>query len=305
MSEKIRNSRLKTISLVSLVLNSLLAAVKILIGFIAGSYAVIADGIDSSMDVAMSIFMLMTSRIIKKGPNERFPYGYRKAENITTSIITFIIFSVGLQLFITNIRGFILHVEHEIPSFMAIYATLFSIVGKIFLAFWQYREGKKIESPMVVANAINMRNDIILSTSVLIGLFFTFYFKLPIIDRIMAFMLSIYIMWVAIKLFRENTVDLMDGVVDCTIYNKVFEAIKEIKGVHNPHRIRIRKLGYMYIVDLDIEVEGNMTVTESHDLGTLVEKSIKEQIENIYDVMLHIEPIGNFEKGERYGVSDN
>ena len=61
----------------------------------------------------------------------------------------------------------------------------------------------------------------------------------------------------------------------------------------------------MYIIDLDIEVYGYMTVTESHDLGVIVEKRIKDQIENVYDVMLHIEPIGNFEKGERFGVSDN
>ena len=302
MAENKRDNQLKNISLVSLVSNSVLAVIKIVVGFISGSYAVIADGIDSSMDVAMSIFMLMTSSIIRKKPNEKYPYGYKKAENITTTIITFIIFIVGFQLLITNIKGLILHLKHDIPAYIAIYATLFSILGKSFLAIWQYKEGKKINSPMVIANAINMRNDIILSTSVLLGLLFTFYFKVPILDRLMAIALSLYIIWVSIKLFKENTVDLMDGVVDCSIYNKVFNAIKDIKGVHNPHRIRIRKLGYMYIIDLDIEVDENMTVKESHNLGTIVEQNIKNEIENVYDVMLHIEPIGNYEKEEKFGV---
>jgi len=304
MLETRRNKRLKFISVVSLVINSALALVKIIVGFLAGSYAVIADGIDSSLDVAMSVLMLMTSRIIKKRPNERFPYGYRKAENITTNIITFIIFVVGLQLFISNVKALFLGTVHNMPSFIAVYATIFSILGKIFLAFWQYREGKKIDSPMVIANAVNMKNDIIISSTVLLGLIFTFHFKQPVIDRILALTLSIYIMGIAIKLFKGNTVDLMDGVIDCTIYNKVIEAIKDIKGVHNPHRIRIRKIGYMYIIDLDIEVDGEMTVTESHELGVQVENNIKDQIENVYDVMLHIEPIGNFEKGERFGVSE-
>lgn len=303
MSE-LRDKRLKKISIVSLLANSTLAIVKITVGLVSGSFAVIADGVDSSMDVAMSIIMLMTANIIKKAPNQRFPYGYRKAENITTSIITFIIFSVGLQLLIANIKALVIGDNYEMPLQIAIYATLISIIGKIFLASWQYKEGKKIASPMVIANATNMRNDIFLSTSVLIGLITTFYFNLPIIDRIMALLLSLWIMWVAVKLFRENSVDLMDGIVDCEIYNDVFNAVNDINGVQNPHRIRIRKLGYMYIVDLDIEVEGYMTVTESHDIGIEVERRIKEKIENVYDVMLHIEPIGNFEKGERFGVSD-
>lgn len=305
MPDRKRDDRLKLISLVSLIANSVLAVTKIIVGIIAGSYAVIADGIDSSMDVAMSILMLMTSVIMKKGPNEKFPYGYKRAENITTNIITFIIFTVGLQVLIANIRGLILGIHHDMPMHFALYATVFSILGKIFLAVWQYREGKKISSPMVIANAVNMRNDIVLSTSVLIGLIITFYFQMPVIDRLMAILLSVWIMWVAIKLFKENSVDLMDGVDDCTLYNSVLNAVKDIKGVYNPHRIRIRKMGYMYIVDIDIEVDGYMTVTESHNLGTQVEESIKTKIENVYDVMLHIEPIGNFEQGERYGVSDN
>ena len=298
-----RDDRIRNISILNFIINLLLASVKIIVGILAGSYAVLADGIDSSMDVAMSVFMIMTSRIMRKQPNENFPYGYKRAENITTNIITFIIFSVGLQLFITNIRGLIMHIEHKMPAMIAIYATLFSITGKIFLAVWQYREGKRIKSPMITANAINMRNDIILSTSVLIGLFFTFYLQLPVIDRVMALLLSLWIMWVAVKLFRENSVDLMDGIVDCTVYNNVFNAVKDIEGVHNPHRIRVRKAGYMYIVDLDIEVDGDMTVTRSHEIGIQVEKNIKEQIENVYDVMLHIEPVGNYEKEEKFGVS--
>jgi cation diffusion facilitator family transporter len=304
MSETIRDNRLKKISIISLLANSVLAVVKITVGFVSGSFAVIADGLDSSLDAAMNIIMLMTARIVKRKPNERFPYGYKKAENITSNVITFIIFSVGLQLFIANFRALAIGIEHQMPLKIAVYATVLSIVGKTYLAIWQYREGKKINSPMVVASAINMRNDIVLSISVLLGLMFTFYFKLPIIDRVISLLLSIWIMWVAIKLFKDNTVDLMDGVVDCNVYNELFDAISDIKGVHNPHRLRIRKMGYMYLVDLDIEVEGYMTVTEAHDIGIEVENRIKERLENVYDVMLHIEPIGNFEKGERFGVSD-
>ena len=77
-----------------------------------------------------------------------------------------------------------------------------------------------------------------------------------------------------------------------------------IPGAVNPHRTRVRKLGNMYIIDLDIEVEGGKTVTEAHLIALKVERTLKQRVDNIYDIIVHVEPKGNVELNERFGLSD-
>lgn len=298
-----RSTKIRIASWIGIVSNAILALLKITIGIISGSIAVIADGVDSSLDVASNFLLLFTSNIADKKPDKKYPYGYQKAENLTSAAITFFILFAGAQLFYSNVRAIILEEPHKIPSALAVYVIIFSIVVKAILAFYQKLTGKKFKSQMLIVNAQNMKYDIFLSTFVLLGLVITLTLKVPVIDRIIAIILSIWIMRVAIKLFRETSVDLMDGVDDPEIYNKVLDAVHSVKGVYNPHRVRIRKMSYLYVVDLDIEVHGEMTVKESHELGKKVEQVIKNEVQDIYDVMLHIEPMGNIEKGERFGIS--
>ena len=97
----------------------------------------------------------------------------------------------------------------------------------------------------------------------------------------------------------------MDGINDPSIYNKIFEAVFSVEGVHNPHRTRVRKLSNMYVIDLDIEVNGDLTVHEAHEIAKKVEKKISENIDNIYDIIVHIEPLGNVEHREKFGLSND
>jgi divalent metal cation (Fe/Co/Zn/Cd) transporter len=96
----------------------------------------------------------------------------------------------------------------------------------------------------------------------------------------------------------------MDGLGDRTIYTAVFRAVGETAGAVNPHRTRARRLGNVYFIDLDIEVDGAKTVTEAHKIAIRVEQTIKERVDNVYDVMVHVEPRGNIELDERFGVTD-
>ena len=157
---------------------------------------------------------------------------------------------------------------------------------------------------MLIANSKNMQNDVIISVSVLVGLVFTFIFKLPVIDTITALAVSIGIMYTAYRIFMQTNVELMDGIEDESIYKEIFKAISCIKGVYNPHRVRIRKIGYRYMIDIDIEVDGSKTVAEAHAISHRVEKKIKDSINNIYDIVIHIEPYGDIDKDEKFGVSD-
>ena len=103
----------------------------------------------------------------------------------------------------------------------------------------------------------------------------------------------------------KTNIDLMDGVNDTSLYNQLFDAVHQVSGAHNPHRVRARKIGSHYMVNLDIEVEASLSVKQAHEIARDVEKSIKENLHNIYDVMVHVEPLGNKEADEKYGITES
>ncbi|OFX88232.1 MAG: cation transporter [Bacteroidetes bacterium GWF2_33_16] len=299
---EIRNKKIRTASWVGIIGNTILAVAKIVIGFISGSLAVIGDGIDTATDILTYFITLIAAKIMNKPPNYRYPYGYSRAEAVATKALSFVIFFAGAQLFFTTVIRLIKNESHEIPTMLAIYVTVFSIFSKSAIAFYQFRVGKLIQSNMIIANAKNMRNDILISSSVLTGLIFTHVFKLPVLDLITALAVSIWIMKVAFGIFMETSRELMDGIDDESIYYKIFDAVEEVDGATNPHKVRIRRHSNMFTIALDVEVDGSKTIFEGHLIAKKVENNIKDRIENIYDVMVHTEPTGNIEK-EKFGLS--
>ena len=303
--EKIKNRTavIRKASWVGIIGNTFLSIIKITAGILSGSFALLGDGIDSATDIVTSIVTLFTSKIAARPPDEGHPYGHGRAETVATKALSFIIFFAGAQLALTTVRNLFVSTERGIPNFFAFYFVVISIFGKAFLAFYKYNAGKKVNSSMLLADAKNMMNDILISISVLIGLIFTYLLKMPIVDTVTALIISIWIMKVAFDIFLETSVELMDGLTDQTIYNKVFNATCGVEGVKNPHRTRIRKINTMYVIDMDIEVDGTLTVTEGHDISKKVHDCIQNTIENIYDVIIHVEPIGNKEETEKFGLS--
>lgn len=289
-------------SWVSTIGNAILSIAKIVVGIVSGSVAVISDGIDSASDVVISLVMLFTSRIISRPPDRRYVYGYEKAESIATKVLSLVIFYAGLQMLISTISGLFSTGEKAMPTMIAIYVTIFSIIGKLGLAYYQHTQGRKANSSLLIANAKNMRNDVIISVGVLAGLIFTFILKLPILDTITGLIISLFIIKTAVGIFLDSNVELMDGVKDMSVYNKIFEAVDRIPQASNPHRVRSRQIGSMYLIALDIEVDGDITLNEAHKIADAVENSIKQSVENVYDIVVHIEPKGEHHSIEKFGI---
>lgn len=289
-------------SWISTIGNAVLSVSKIIVGLLAGSLAVLGDGIDSATDVIISVVMIFTARIMSRPPSKKYVFGYEKAESIATKILSLVIFYAGMQMLLSSVESIFSDEVKEIPSAIAIYVTVFSIVGKLLLALYQYKQGKKINSSMLTANAINMRNDVIISSGVLLGLIFTFIFKLPILDSITGLIISLFIIKSSISIFMDSNVELMDGVKDVNIYNKIFEAVEKVPGAGNPHRVRSRMIGNLYNITLDIEVDPQMTLMQAHEIADAVEKSIENSIDNVYDILVHVEPAGKCQTDEKFGI---
>ncbi|MDR1624977.1 MAG: cation diffusion facilitator family transporter [Spirochaetia bacterium] len=303
MTKRLR--AIRRASLISLWGNAILASAKITVGLLAGSLAVVGDGIDSSTDVAISFMTLLVSRYMVKPSDREHPFGHGRAETIATSALAFIVFFAGAQLLLRTAGQLVSGDRREIPAVAAVYVTAFSIAGKLLLAWSQEYFGKKHDSQMLIANARNMRADVLISAAILAGLFFTLILELPILDPITALLVSLWILKEGLGIFRKVNMELMDGNADPALYRLIFGAVRAVEGAGNPHRARIRKIASLYDIDLDIEVSPRMRVDEAHAIAVRVEEAIRARIDNVFDVMVHVEPEGNTEENESYGLSEN
>ena len=295
--------RIVVASWVGIVANALLSGAKIVVGILAVSQSVLSDGVDSALDVLTSIITLVAVRIMDKPPDVDHPYGHTRAETIATKALSFIIFFAGAELAISAVRTIADGGVAATPGPLAIWITLVSVVGKGALAIYKYRAGKATGSAMLVADAKNMRADIMISLTVLAGLLFTRVLDLPVIDAMVALAVSAWIVWVALQIFVDTNSELMEGHKEADAYQRIFDAVSRVPGAEHPHRTRIRTLGGMYIVDLDIEVDPGLSVREAHDISKKTEQAIKDCLPDVYDVLVHVEPLGNIEDAERYGLS--
>lgn len=299
-------SRIKTLRIASwfsIIGNLILALLKVIVGLTAGSLSVLGDGIDSTGDVLSSIITLFIATLIARPPNIKFPYGYAKAETNATNALSFIILFAGVQLAITSIKKLGSVSVSDPPDTLAIIVIVISIIGKILLTLQQRYYGKKINSQMLLANARNMQSDVLISLAVLIGLLGSVMFDKPIIDPIAALIVSLWIIWVAIRIFFETNIELMDGNVEKEVYEQVFKIVEETPGAENPHRMRIRKIGYQKMINVDIEVDGQNTISEAHQISHEVEDKIKKSMKDVFDVAIHIEPQGEHIEEKNLGIS--
>jgi cation diffusion facilitator family transporter len=263
--------------------------------------AVVGDGIDSSVDVLIALMTLVVSRVISRPADQGHPWGHGRAETVATALLSFALFFAGGQIILNAGKDIFFGLRREAPSLPALIVTLISILGKIALARSQYFFSKKANSSMLRANAKNMTADIILSSAVLLGLGLSMAFDLGTIDSAAALAVGFWIIKSAIDIFLETNLELMDGASGTESYRAVFDAVHSVSGAGNPHRTRMRRVAGLWDIDIDIEVDPGLTVHEAHSIASQVERAIKERVEGVYDIMVHVEPLGDQERQENEG----
>ena len=303
MDQKNRSSIIKIASITALSGNFILAAIKIAAGLYAGSLAVLGDGIDSTMDIIISVITLAVAAVIIKPADKEHPWGHGRAETVATAILSMILFFAGGQLIISSVQRLISGAEADVPGMFALIATIVSIVGKILLSWSQYLFGKKTGSAMLKANAKNMAADVISSAGVLIGLSFSIFLNIRAIDLITAILVGLWVIKNAVTIFLEANAELMDGNATDKSYQLLFDAVRSVPGAGNPHHTRMRHIAGHWDIDMDIEVDPSLTIREAHEIACKVEKAVKDHIDGIYDIMIHVEPSGN-KQIEGYGLTE-
>jgi cation diffusion facilitator family transporter len=301
-----RAKLIRIASLIALAGNLVLGALKIGGGILAGSLAVLGDGIDSLVDILIAIMALVVSRVVSRPADRGHPWGHGRAETVATALLAFLLFFAGAQLILNSINQLIFERNRETPGLLALTVTLVSIVGKVLLALVQYYFGKKADSAMLRANAKNMTGDVILSLGVLTGLGFSIETKAAVLDSVTAILVGLWVIRSAVGIFIETNLELMDGSAETDAYKAVFDAVHSVPGAGNPHRTRMRRIAGLWDIDIDIEVDPDLTVYAAHRIATQVELAIKYKLEGIFDIMVHVEPSGDHLRGgaEGYGLTE-
>ena len=304
-----RRSLLRRASIIALFGNAVLALAKIGTGILAGSLAVLGDGIDSSTDVVIAALSLVVSAVATRPADSDHPWGHGRAETVATTALSFVLFFAGGQLILSGIGSLLGGETPRMPGPEALAVTVLSMGGKGVLAWTQFRYARLAGSAMLRANGKNMTGDILISAAVLVGLLLAVVARIPAADPIAAVLVGLWVVRSAFGIFREANLELMDGNADPSLYKLVFEAVRSVPGAGKPHRARMRRIAGSWDIDLDIEVDGGMTVRDSHELAGAVERQIRARVENVYDIMVHVEPAGAsgadyHEGGEGYGLDE-
>ncbi|MDR2211161.1 MAG: cation diffusion facilitator family transporter [Spirochaetaceae bacterium] len=304
LSAEKKASVIKAASLTALGGNCILAVLKIVTGILAGSMAVLGDGIDSSVDILIALMALFVSSVIARPADKNHPWGHGRAETVATALLSMVLFFAGGQLILSSAYRLIRGNIPEIPGQAALIVTGISIVGKMLLAWSQYIFGKRAGSAMLKANAKNMLGDVVSSAGVLAGLGCSIFFNIGAIDLITAILVGLWVIKNAVGIFLEANTELMDGATDDQSYRELFEAVRLVPEAGHPHRTRMRRIAGYWDIDVDIEVDPSLTVAEAHSIASRVEDAVKNRIEGIFDIMVHVEPLGN-KQTEGYGLTED
>jgi cation diffusion facilitator family transporter len=156
---------------------------------------------------------------------------------------------------------------------------------------------------MIKANAKNMAGDVVVSMGVLIGLVISTLTGSAYADIILAALIGGWIIKTAIGIFRETNQELMDGNSNTEPYRVIVEAVRSVEGAGNPHRARTRCIAGFWDIDFDIDVDPDCTVHEAHAIASNVENEIKKRLDNVFDIMIHVEPQGD-DTVEIFGLTE-
>jgi cation diffusion facilitator family transporter len=287
-NENVRYKQGRNISIISLIANALLAVIKIIIGVLASSTALVADGFHSVSDMASTIIVMLSIRFSETPADKNHPYGHEKAEALGTNILAVILILTAAFLakdaFETLLSG-----EIAEPGSAALAAAFISIVVKEILYRYTIKIGEEINSRGLIADAHHHRSDAFSSIAALIGIGGA-KLGLRVLDPIAGLVVAFLILKVGYEILRDTSYELMDGRPEKEKVDNICYLAKDIEGVVDIHDIKLRSYGPRYIVDLKIAVNGKLTVKEGHNIAVEVKNTIMMSEDDVKDVLVHVDP---------------
>lgn len=275
-----------------ILISAILAAVKIISGILGNSYALIADGVESMMDIVSSLAVLGSLRMAAQPPNERFPYGYGKIEPLASLVVAVALFAAAVGIAIQSVREIL--IPHHMPASFTLAVLVGVVIAKEVMFRFLNRTGVDVGSTAVQADAWHHRSDALTSLAAFIGI------SVAVIggegyesaDDWAALFACLMILYNGFRLLRTGLKDVMDAAVPLELEQQIRMAGAEVLGVQAIEKCRVRKSGLMHFVDIHVVVDGEVTVSRGHEIAHDVKDALLKEDLNILDVVVHIEPTG-------------
>ncbi len=278
----------RRVLLITLALNLTVVIGKFIAGFLSGSLSVISDAVHSSVDSLNNIVGLVVMKYATAEPDDEHPYGHGKFETLAAFAIAGFLFVTCYQIAVSAITRILSPAEPPIISKLTVIVMVITIIINIFVTVYEQREGKRLNSEFLMADAVHTRSDILVSCSVLAGLGLV---QLGYIwlDPIIALGIAVIIAWNGYKIFKSTIPVLVDAAP--VPADQIAEIVATVPGVHSAHDIRSRIQGGTMYIEMHLHMQPNVERDhiKTHDLTEEIEHRLEEQFGHVI-ATIHVEP---------------
>ncbi len=265
-----------------------LAVLKGIVGFYSGSTALIADAVHTSLDIFTSLAVWIGFKLSLKESEEKFPYGYYKAENLMALFVSIIILFSGMELVREALANLKNPVTLELPG-IALGAAIFSVYSIYMLSRYKANVGRQINSQALTADAIHSYMDVFSTLIVVVALAGSFL-GMHWLDSVAVLIISVIIFRFGIMAAKDSILILMDAWLDKDSINRIRQEIGDIPGVKLVEDIKLRKSGLVVFGEVAVEIEGEANLKRVEMLSEEIEKTVKKEVKNLEHVVINAKP---------------
>jgi len=269
--------------------NLILSITKIVGGIFGFSAALLADGIHSLSDLASDAMVLFAAKHAGEEADDDHPYGHGRFETLATVALGILLVGVGLGIAYDAVLRLTADAVKTTPHMLTLWVAALSIISNEALYHYTKREGLRIRSELLKANAWHHRSDAISSIVVLVGIAGAMA-GMPKLDAYAAIVVAIMIMKIGADLAYQSIQELVDTGLEPELVDQIKQKILLNEDVQQLHMLRSRRMGHTALVDVHIQVAPKLSVSEGHHISEAVEYSLKNSFDEINDVTVHIDP---------------
>ena len=277
----------RNVTLVGLVLDAVLGISKVVVGFLYNSYALIADGIHSFSDVASDIMVLVLFRISREEPDEDHPYGHERFETLGAVILGSVLIALAGALAWEALQR-VWQSVHSIPGWPVLVVAVFAVLSKEWIYHYTLRVGRAVRSDLLVANAWHSRTDALSSIIVLIGASGAML-GYPWLDAVAACGIAVIVAKIGWHLAWDNVKELVDTAMPLEKQRHLREVAEATEGVESVNAIKSRRMGSDFLLDIHLQVDPQVSVSEGHEIGVRAEHRLLEAVPEVREVTFHID----------------
>lgn len=288
MAHDDRYLQAKKVTLIGALVNALLGTIKMIGGIIFHSHALMADGAHSFSDLFTDLMVLFASKYGSQDADESHPYGHQRIETAATLLLALLLSLAGAGI-AWDAWDELLRADNNIPGWLSIPIISISIIANELLFYYTRSVGRRINSPLITANAWHHRSDAASSLVVLIGLIGSLA-GFAYLDPMAAIIVGLMIIKMGWDYGWNSVKELVDTAVEPELLAKIEQVIQNIDGVVKIHQLRSRYMGSDVLIDVHILVPPRISVSEGHYIAQHVHHALVDQIDSVKDVIVHVDP---------------